>query len=86
MRATSDRSASKDRGLCFFQTLILDQDVQIAHASLYQVRQAANALILQCAASSDARGGLASNIGELFSMIIDLTPWPGGCFKALTND
>ena len=61
----ADRSVSTDRGLCFFQTLIPDQDVQIARASLYQVRKAANALILQCAANSDSRGGIAHNIGEL---------------------
>ena len=74
MKASSDRRASKDRGLCFFQTLILDPDVEIAHASSYQVRQAANALILQCAANSESTGGIASNIGELSSRIVDVTP------------
>lgn len=35
-----------------------------SRASLMQVRQAANALILQCAAGSEPQGGLADNIGE----------------------
>lgn len=72
-RVTADWSVSTDRGLCFIQTLITDQDVQIARASLYQVRQAASALILRCAVNSDSRGGIVSNIGEFRSMIIDAT-------------
>ena len=54
-----------DKGSCFFQTIIVDQNVKTARASLNQVRSAASALILRCAAGADSRGGIASNIGKL---------------------
>ena len=52
-----------DNGLCFFEPIIVD-DVETAHASVGQVRQAASLLILQCAAQTDSQGGIAGNIGE----------------------
>ena len=55
-----------DRALCFFQTVILHQNVRLAHASLYQVKHAAERLILECATGSESSGGVASNIGQRF--------------------
>lgn len=52
-----------NRALCFFQTLIPDNEIKTAHASLGQIRRAASALILQCAAGGESQGGMASNIG-----------------------
>ncbi|KAL9127270.1 MAG: hypothetical protein Q9175_007774, partial [Cornicularia normoerica] len=53
----------KDRALCFFQVVIVDDEIKTARASLSQIRRAAAALILQCAAGAESRGGIASNIG-----------------------
>ena len=55
-----------DRGLCFFQTVLIDDQKQTARASLGQVRRAASALILQCAAGAESVGGMARNIGNAF--------------------
>ena len=49
--------------MCFFQTILVGDKVKIAHASLQNIRTAANALVLRCAASSESQGGVASNIG-----------------------
>lgn len=54
----------KDRALCFFQVVIVDDEIKTARASLSQIRRAAAALILQCAAGAESRGGIASNIGK----------------------
>ena len=54
-----------DRGLCFYQTLIAMDHGPIAHASLFQIRRAANALLMQCAANmTESTGGVAYNIGK----------------------
>ena len=47
------------------------------------MRQAANALILQCAANSDSRGGIAHSIGEKFCsksavFLVDFEFWING--------
>ncbi|KAM0804547.1 hypothetical protein BDR22DRAFT_605878 [Usnea florida] len=52
-----------DRGLCFFQVVLVDEQKRTARASLGQVRRAASALILQCAAGTESVGGMAKNIG-----------------------
>ncbi|CAF9930849.1 hypothetical protein IMSHALPRED_008295 [Imshaugia aleurites] len=52
-----------DRALCLFQTVIVDDEATTAQASLAQIRRAASALILQCAASGESQGGIAMNIG-----------------------
>ena len=53
-----------DRGLCFFQVILVDDEKKTARASLGQVRRAASALILQCAAGGESVGGMAKNIGN----------------------
>ncbi|KAF6236258.1 hypothetical protein HO173_005889 [Letharia columbiana] len=52
-----------DRALCFFQATLVSDDARTALASLGQIRRAASALILQCAAGGESRGGVARNIG-----------------------
>ena len=52
-----------DRALCYFQPILVGDRAKVAHASLQNIRNAANALILQCAASTESSGGMASNIG-----------------------
>ena len=55
-----------DRGLCFFQVVLVDEEKQTARASLDQVLRAASALILRCAAGAESEGGVAKNIGNAF--------------------
>ena len=55
-----------DRALCFFQVVLIDDEKKTARASLGQVRRAASALILQCAAGTESVGGMAKNIGNAF--------------------
>lgn len=52
-----------DRAKCVIRTIILG-DRPTARASLTQVRGAANALSLQCAAGGQSQGGMATNIGQ----------------------
>ncbi|KAL8752312.1 MAG: hypothetical protein Q9199_005829 [Rusavskia elegans] len=52
-----------NRGLCFFEAVILGDDTTTARASLNQIRQAADRLIFDCAAGVESRGGIAFNIG-----------------------
>ncbi len=52
-----------DKALCYFQPM-LKAGHTVAHASVGQIRNAANALILECAANPDSpQGGIATNIG-----------------------
>lgn len=58
---------SLDRGLCFFQAVLIGDDTRTARASLNQIRQAADKLILDCAAGEVSQGGIALNIGPSLS-------------------
>ena len=53
-----------EKGLCYIQPANVG-DGPTAHASLNQIRTAANTLILSCVADADSRGGIAINIGKL---------------------
>lgn len=53
-----------DRGLCFFQAVLIGDDTRTARASLNQIRQAADKLILDCATGEQSQGGIALNIGS----------------------
>ena len=55
--------STADRALCFFQATIIRDEARTAKASLGQLRRAASALILQCAANAESQGGLATNVG-----------------------
>lgn len=52
-----------DRAECVVRTIIHGAG-PTALASLSQVKSAANALSLQCAAGSQSQGGIATNIGQ----------------------
>lgn len=52
-----------EKALCYIQPANVG-DGPTAHASLNQIRAAANAIILSCVADADARGGIAINIGK----------------------
>ncbi|KAI4225397.1 MAG: hypothetical protein L6R36_003939 [Xanthoria steineri] len=52
-----------NRGLCFFQALLIGEDTRTARASLNQIRQAADKLIFDCATGEQSQGGIALNIG-----------------------
>ncbi len=60
----TDLSNVLDKGECFFKT-VLQGPSSSAHASLLQVRRAAAALSLTCAAGGTSQGGIATNIGKL---------------------
>ncbi len=60
----TDLSNVLDKAECFFQAVIQGPSTS-AHASLLQVRRAAAALSLTCAAGGTSQGGIATNIGEL---------------------
>ena len=51
------------KALCYIQPAIVG-DGPTAHASLSQMRAAANRLILTCVADADSSGGIAINIGK----------------------
>ena len=53
----------------------MDDDTKIARASLNQMRQAADRLILDCVARADSRGGVAFNIG----LSTSINPWVLHC-------
>lgn len=55
--------STTDRALCFFQATLIRREARTAKASLGQLRRAASALILQCAANAESQGGLATNVG-----------------------
>lgn len=52
-----------DRAECFFQPIIIG-DGATARASLEQIRRAASAIFLKCAASDPSQGGIVKNIGK----------------------
>lgn len=52
-----------DRAECFFQPINIG-DGATARASLEQIRRAASALFLKCAASDPSQGGIVKNIGK----------------------
>ena len=52
-----------DRAECYLQPIIVG-DGNTARASLSQVKRAAGALSLRCAAGMESQGGIATNIGE----------------------
>ena len=52
-----------EKALCYIQLANVGGG-PTAHASLNQIRAAANALILGCVADADSRGGIAINIGK----------------------
>lgn len=49
----------------------MDDDTNIARASLNQIRLAADKLILDCVARSDSRGGIATGIGSSIQITFD---------------
>ena len=51
------------KALCYIQPAIVG-DGPTAHASLSQMRAAANRLLLSCVADADSSGGIAINIGK----------------------
>ena len=51
-----------DKAECVIRTIIRGRSPS-ARASLQQVRNAANAMSLTCAAGSPSQGGIATNIG-----------------------
>ena len=58
-----------EKALCYIQLANVG-DGPTAHASLNQIRAAANALILGCVADADSRGGIAISIGK-FARFLD---------------
>lgn len=52
-----------EKALCYIQPAIVGDD-PTGHASLNQIRAAANRLILTCVADADSSGGIAINIGK----------------------
>ena len=60
----TDLSNVLDKAECFFETVIRGPNPS-AHASLLQVKRAAAALSLRCAAGGTSQGGIAINIGKL---------------------
>ncbi len=52
-----------EKALCYIQ-LVNVGDGPTAHASLNQIRVAANSIYVSCVADADARGGIATNIGK----------------------
>lgn len=66
MNKTENECRNADKGLCFFQAILVGDRVKTAQASFEQIRRAASALILQCVASGtgESTGGIASNIGR----------------------
>lgn len=59
----ADSFNALDRAECVIKTII-HGDRRTARASLYQVKSAAAALSLQCAAGGQSQGGIATNIGQ----------------------
>ena len=53
-----------DKAKCYFQTINIG-DAPTARASLNQIRNAAAALFMKCAASDTFQGGIIKNIGNL---------------------
>ena len=51
------------KALCYIQPANIGGG-PTAHASLNQIRTAANTIILTCVADADSRGGIAINIGK----------------------
>lgn len=58
-----------DKGLCYIQPVLIG-DHTTAKASLSMVRRAAVALIMQCAISTVAQGGIATNIGKIEARLV----------------
>ena len=58
-----------DKGLCYIQPVLIG-DHTTAKASLNMVRRAATALIMQCAISTVAQGGIATNIGKIGASLV----------------
>lgn len=52
-----------DKGLCYVQAILIG-DHTTAKATLNMLRRAASALVLQCAASGESQGGIATAIGQ----------------------
>lgn len=52
-----------EKALCYIQPANVG-DGPTAHASLNQIRAAADRIILTCVADADSRGGIAINIGK----------------------
>lgn len=65
-KVLTDPPWNVEKGLCFFQAILVGNKVKTAQASFGQIRRAAEALILRCAASGtgESTGGIASNIGR----------------------
>ena len=59
-----------DRAECVIKTVIIHRDRPTARASLNQVRNAAAALSLQCAAGGQSQGGIVTNIGQSYPFYV----------------
>ena len=58
-----------NRGLCYVEPVLIG-DHTSAKASLNMIRQAASALVLQCAVGITSQGGIATNIGKTGARIV----------------
>ena len=61
----SAHNCQPEKGLCFFEAVIVDDKEQVARASLFQIKEAAESLIFGCATVGKGQGGIAKNIGQL---------------------
>ncbi|KAL6716091.1 hypothetical protein ACLMJK_005657 [Lecanora helva] len=52
-----------DQGECFFQTIIPNDRITTARASLAEIKRAASALLFSCAEGDNSQGGVISQIG-----------------------
>ena len=57
------------RGLCYVQPILVG-DQKTGKASINMIRRAAAAIILQCVATGDSQGGIATNIGQSEARIL----------------
>ena len=58
-----------NRALCYVQPVLIG-DYKTALASLNMMRQAAAALVMQCALGAESQGGVATNIGKKKARVI----------------
>ena len=65
----ADTNYTTDKGECYFQPIVVG-DGPIAWASLRQIRNAANALLITCAIGTSSQGGIITNIGENFRFFL----------------
>ncbi len=55
-----------DKGRCYVETSLV-QGARFAHASLGQIKTAAEAVMRKCTVGGQLQGGIASNIGKQYT-------------------